>query len=114
MSYTSYVDDQSSAEYAGKFNTNYSVPYTPYRSWEGILPVVSEKQRFSIRPGYEAIYSHYNDIRGMNASWSKAYRDFVNKNLTANIEGGGGDYGPNSGGFDAFGHGTLLYRIKGQ
>jgi hypothetical protein len=50
----------------------------------------------------------------MNASWSKAYRDFVNKNLTANIEGGGGDYGPNSGGFDAFGHGTLLYRIKGE
>lgn len=109
------TDTQSSAEYAGKFNAgNHSVPYTPYRSWEGVLPVVSEKQRFSIRPGFEAIYAHYSDIRGMNASWTKAYRDFVNKNLTANIEGGGGDYGPNSGGFDAFGHGTLLYRISGQ
>ncbi|KAH7090828.1 GPI anchored protein-like protein [Paraphoma chrysanthemicola] len=103
------------AEYAGKFNSgNNSVPYTPYRSWEGVLPVVAEKQRFSIRPGFEAIYAHYNDVRGLNASWTKAYRNFVNKNLTANIEGGGGDYGPNSGGFDAFGHGTLLYRIKGQ
>jgi len=24
-------------------------------------------------------------------------------------EGGGGDYGPNSGGFDRLGYGTLLY-----
>ncbi|KAH7377758.1 GPI anchored protein-like protein [Pyrenochaeta sp. MPI-SDFR-AT-0127] len=99
------------AEYAGKWNTNHTVPYTPYRSWEGILPVVSEKARFSVRPGFEAIYSHYADVKGLNASWTKAYRDYVNANLTANIEGGGGDYGPNSGGFDAFGHGTLMYRL---
>ncbi|KAF1924239.1 chondroitin AC/alginate lyase [Didymella exigua CBS 183.55] len=103
------------AEYAGKFNAgNNSVPYKPYHSWEGILPVVSEKKRFDIRPGFEAIYAHYSDVRGINASWTKAYRNLVNRNLTANIEGGGGDYGPNSGGFDAFGHGTLLYRISGQ
>jgi len=47
----------------------------------------------------------------MNASWSKEYRDLVNSNLIANIEGGGGDYGPNSGGFDALGHGTLMFRL---
>lgn len=76
--------------------------------------MVSEKQRFAVRPGFEAIYAHYNDVRGINASWTRAYRDFVNQNLTENIEGGGGDYGPNSGGYDAFGHGTLLYRITGQ
>jgi hypothetical protein len=50
----------------------------------------------------------------MNESCTRAYRDFVTQNLTADIEGGGGDYGPNSGGYDAFGHGTLLYRITGQ
>ncbi|KAK7179401.1 hypothetical protein DPSP01_010398 [Paraphaeosphaeria sporulosa] len=104
----------NSAEYTAKFNTNHSVPYTPYRSWEGILPVVSEKSRFAVRPGFEAIVAHYADTRGLNASWSKAYRDYVNLNITAKVEGGGGDYGPNSGGFDAFGHGTLLYRISGE
>ncbi|KAF2024406.1 chondroitin AC/alginate lyase [Setomelanomma holmii] len=100
------------AEYTSKYNDNHSVPYQPYTSWEGNLTVVSEKQRFSIRPGFEAVFAHYNDVRGLNASWTKAYRDYVNANNTLNIEGGGGDYGPNSGGFDAFGHGTLLYRIN--
>ncbi|KAM5343814.1 hypothetical protein ACJ41O_012351 [Fusarium nematophilum] len=102
------------AEYAAKYNTNHSVPYTPYRSWEGILPVVATKARFDVRPGFEAIYSHYAEIKGLNASWSKAYRDYVNGNLTSNVEGGGGDYSPNSGGYDAFGHGTLMYRIGGR
>lgn len=83
----------------------------PYTSWEGVLPVVASKARFAVRPGYEAIYSHYAGLKHMNASWSRQYRDFVDQNITANVEGGGGDYGPNSGGYDAFGHGTLMYRI---
>ncbi|KAJ3547944.1 hypothetical protein NM208_g1248 [Fusarium decemcellulare] len=102
------------AEYAAKYNTNHSVPYTPYRSWEGILPVVSPKGRGNVRPGFEAIFSHYAEVKGLNASWSKEFRDYVNANLTGNIEGGGGDYGPNSGGFDAFGHGTLMYRRRSE
>lgn len=88
------------------------MPYTPYVSWEGTLPVVAEKARFSVRPGFETIYSHYAEIKGLNASWSKAYRDFVNANITSGIEGGGGDYGPNSGGYDFLGHGTLMNRLK--
>jgi len=48
----------------------------------------------------------------LNASWSGTYRDTVNQRLTANIEGGGGDYGPNSGGFDSLGHGTLMFRLE--
>ncbi|KAM0558098.1 hypothetical protein ACHAPJ_005265 [Fusarium lateritium] len=102
------------AEYAAKYNTNHSVPYTPYRSWEGILEVVSPKARGDIRPGFETIYSHYAEIKKLDASWSKEFRDYVNANLTANVEGGGGDYSPKSGGFDSFGHGTLMYRLKGE
>lgn len=101
-----------SAEYVSKYNVNQSVPYTPYESWEGVLPVVSEKSRFPVRPGFEALYSHYAELKGLDASWTKEFRDYVNNNLTDNIEGGGGDYGPNSGGFDAFGHGTLMYRLE--
>lgn len=103
-----------SAEYYGKFNTNHTVPYTPYESWEGVLPVVSEHARFGIRPGFEAIYAHFSDRKNLDASWTKAYRDYVSGNITASVEGGGGDYGPNSGGFDALGHGTLMYRISGN
>ncbi|CAG8250046.1 unnamed protein product [Penicillium salamii] len=100
------------AEYVAKYNTNNTVPYTPYTSWEGLLSVVAEKARFSVRPGYEAVVSHYAGVKHLNSSWSMKYRDYVNKNISANIEGGGGDYGPNSGGYDVFGHGTLLYRIE--
>ncbi|KAM0130875.1 hypothetical protein ACHAP3_007102 [Botrytis cinerea] len=100
------------AEYAAKYNTNNTVPYTPYTSWEGELSVVANKSRFDVRPGFEAIYSHYAELKGLDASWSKVYRDYVNSNLTANVEGGGGDYSPNSGGYDALGHGTLMYRLE--
>ncbi|KAH8197768.1 hypothetical protein TruAng_008057 [Truncatella angustata] len=99
------------AEYASKYNVGFDVPYTPYVSWEGTLPVVATKARYTARPGMELIYSHYAELKGANASWSQQYRDYVNRNITDNVEGGGGDFGPNSGGYDAFGHGTLLYRL---
>jgi hypothetical protein len=51
-------------------------------------------------------------LKGLNASWTLEFRDYVNRNISANVEGGGGDYSPNSGGYDALGHGTLLYRLK--
>jgi hypothetical protein len=101
-----------SAEYVAKYNVNQTVPYTPYESWEGLLEVVSPKGRAQRRPGYEAVYSYYAEFKGMSASWSKAYIDYVNEGIDANVEGGGGDYGPNSGGFDSFGHGTLMFRRK--
>lgn len=47
---------------------------------------------------------------GLNAFWSKKYRNYVNENTASGVEGGGGDYGPNSGGYDALGYGTLMYR----
>lgn len=100
------------AEYTTKYNLNNTVDYVPYRSWEGILPVIATKARGSVRPGFELLYSHYTQLKGYNASWSRQYRDMVNSNITDGVEGGGGDYGPNSGGYDAFGHGTLLYRLK--
>ncbi|KAI1366767.1 GPI anchored protein-like protein [Xylaria arbuscula] len=103
----------NAAEYVAKYNTGHDVPYTAYESWEGNLTVISAKSRYDVRPGYEALVSYYSELKGMNASWSEAFRDYVNANMTLNIEGGGGDYGPNSGGFDTFGYGTLMYRLKG-
>lgn len=68
--------------------------------------------RGDVRPGFELLVAHYEDVKSLNASWSAAYRDYVNKNTELGVEGGGGDYGPNSGGFDALGYGTLMYRRK--
>ncbi|PCH05785.1 Chondroitin AC/alginate lyase [Penicillium occitanis (nom. inval.)] len=100
------------AEYVSKYNVGYDVPYTPYVSYEGDQTVISSASRGDARPGYELLYAHYNDLKGLNASWTGKYRDYVNSNITAGVEGGGGNYGPNSGGFDGLGFGTLLYRLK--
>ncbi|KAI7712973.1 hypothetical protein KC353_g7869, partial [Hortaea werneckii] len=98
------------AEYAAKYNVNQSVPYTPYESFEGTQTVISPDSRADIRPGFELLVAHYGDIAGLDASWSAGYRDYVNENTELGVEGGGGDYSPNSGGYDALGYGTLMYR----
>ncbi|KAI6914788.1 chondroitin AC/alginate lyase [Hortaea werneckii] len=98
------------AEYAAKYNVNQSVPYTPYESFEGTQTVISPDSRADIRPGFELLVAHYGDVAGLNASWSAEYRDYVNENTELGVEGGGGDYSPNSGGYDALGYGTLMYR----
>ncbi|THY13741.1 chondroitin AC/alginate lyase [Aureobasidium pullulans] len=93
-----------------QYNVNQTVPYTAYDSFEGVQYNVSAKSRGNIRPGFELLVAHYEDVQGLNASWSAAYRDYVNQNTELRVEGGGGNYGPNSGGFDALGYGTLMYR----
>ncbi|KAF5650794.1 uncharacterized protein FTJAE_383 [Fusarium tjaetaba] len=100
------------SEYVSKYNVGYDVPYTLYESYEGNQTVISANSRYTYRPGFEVVYAHYNDIKHANASWTKTYRDQTNGNSTAGVEGGGGNYGPNSGGFDVLGYGTLLYRLS--
>lgn len=73
---------------------------------------ISSASRLAIRPGFELIYAHYAGVKGMDASWTGPYRDMVNGNTTGDVEGGGGDYGGNSGGYDGLGYGTLLFRLS--
>lgn len=90
-----------------------SVPFTEYYSGaDGELTEISSDGRYTIRPGFELLYAHYAGVKGLNASWTGLYRDMVNGNSTDNVEGGGGDYGTTSGGYDALGFGTLLYRLS--
>ena len=102
----------SSAEYIGKYNVGYDVPYTPYMSYQGNQSVISESSRGTVRPGAELISAHYGQLKGLNSSWTDAYRDWVNANTTGGVELGGGYYGSSSGGFDGLGFGSLLYRLK--
>ncbi|KAJ5598305.1 hypothetical protein N7537_008389 [Penicillium hordei] len=102
----------NAAEYVAKYNVGYEVPYTLYQSFEGNQTVISNAARGTVRPGFELLSAHYGQIKGLNSSWTDAYRDWVNANSTDGVEGGGGNYGSASGGFDALGFGSLLYRIS--
>lgn len=94
-----------------KYNLGYDVPFANFTNSHGTATVISEAGRGGLRPIWELIYAHYDSIKGLNASWSGQMRDLVNKDA-GGAEGGGGDYGPNSGGYDQLGFGTLLYRCE--
>jgi hypothetical protein len=95
------------AEYTAKYNfANLSVPFEPYNNCENwASDEISDAGRGGYRPIWERIYNHYVVGQGLTAPYiemaAKVHRP----------EGGGGDYGGNSGGFDQLGFGTLLYSV---
>jgi Alginate lyase len=100
------------AEYVAKYNLGNDVPYTPYTWNYGAPGVWSGSQTFTaaspdgrgdVRPIWEMIYNHYVGRKGLSVPNITAYAAKVRP------EGGGGDYGPDSGGFDQLGFGTLAF-----
>jgi hypothetical protein len=86
------------------------VPFTTYgwRTGQGNgkymeQPVISDIARGAVRPVWEVLYNHYARRRRLSTPFITLMAEKVR------AEGGGGDYGPNSGGFDQLGFGTLLY-----
>ncbi|MFI9848650.1 AbfB domain-containing protein [Nonomuraea sp. NPDC051941] len=106
-----YADNRimKAAEYVAKYNLGQDVPFTTYKWGLGQncapreQPVISSTARGQDRPVWELLYNHYANRRGLALPYTKAYAERVR------AEGGGGDYGPNSGGFDQLGFGTLLF-----
>lgn len=99
------------AEYVAKYNLGYDVPFTTY-SWQSgqsgawrSQTVISDAGRGQVRPVWELIYNHYVIRRGFDAPHVTQIAAHVRP------EGGGGDYGPNSGGFDQLGFGTLAFSL---
>jgi hypothetical protein len=92
------------AEYVARYNLGYDVPFSTYRNCDNIEhTVVSEGGRGQIRPVWELVYNHYSARKGMRMPYTARMA------ALARPEGGGGDYGGNSGGFDALGWGTLAH-----
>jgi len=52
------------------------------------------------------VYNHYVNRKGLAAPNCARYAQ------KARPEGGGGNYGPNSGGYDQLGYGTLTCSLK--
>ena len=80
------------------------MPFTKYTNCEGEThTIISNVGRGTLRPAWELIYNHYAKVKKISAPWSQKFAEKVRP------EGGGGNYGPNSGGYDQMGFGTLMY-----
>lgn len=65
-------------EYVAKYNLGYDVPYTLYAQQSGfggaaIQPGISSNSRGASRPGWDLIYNHYVNIKGLAAPWSAMF-----------------------------------------
>jgi hypothetical protein len=98
------------AEYVARYNLGHDdVPFTKY-SW-GVgancdyreQTVISPAGRGERRPVWETVYGHYTQRQGF------AMPNVAEMAGKRSPEGGGGDYNPNSGGYDALGFGTLTH-----
>lgn len=109
------------SEYLAKYNVaSLAVPYKVYSwhegdPWNGCgvktteLPEIGSSGRGNVRPMWAMIYQHYTNIKQVPASSTKYTLLAVG---SVQPEGGGGDYGSTSGGFDQLGFGTLLYTLQ--
>lgn len=63
------------AEYVAKSNLTdangnlYILPYSIYSNRQGTMTAVSDSGRPNIRPGWEIIYNHYVNRKGLSAPW---------------------------------------------
>ncbi|SDL48164.1 Alginate lyase [Glycomyces sambucus] len=97
------------AEYVARYNLGNTVPYTTYSWGTGQdcayreQTVIGSGGRGQVRPVWEMVFHHYTARRGFAMP-------NVGSMCGANSpEGGGGDYGTTSGGFDTLGFGTLAH-----
>lgn len=103
------------SEYVSKYNAqplNNTVPYVcymncAYYTWniETINSAISPSSRGNARPGMAMIYNHYVNRRGLSAPWTGLMATQFGP------DGGGGNYGGNSGGFDQLGYTTLTHTL---
>ncbi|KAI0966736.1 chondroitin AC/alginate lyase [Xylaria arbuscula] len=98
------------AEYVAAYNLNYTVPYTEYTNSDVTQSEISNGSRGDIRPMWELLYAHYGEVKDLSAPYTLEFRDWALEQ-SGGAEGGGGDYGSNSGGYDQLGYGTLLFRL---
>ncbi len=97
------------AQYVAKYNLGQDVPFTKYSWGSGQNcaynehTVISSASRGQLRPVWDIVHYHYTRRRYLSVPYISAMAASVRP------EGGGGDYGPNSGGFDQLGFGTLMY-----
>jgi hypothetical protein len=97
------------AEYVAKANliesgtSFYTVPYVPYHNRDVQQNVFATGTQGMWRPCWALIFNHYVNRKGLAAPYSEKFM------LQMQPEGGVGNYGWTSGGFDQLGFGTLAF-----
>ncbi|WP_328840432.1 alginate lyase family protein [Streptomyces europaeiscabiei] len=100
------------AQYVARWSMGDEVAYTANTRAKGAINGWSGRETASdaagvdpnmTRPIWAMIANHYTERRGLDASY------LTRAAAKAAPEGGGGDYGPNSGGYDQLGFGTLAF-----
>ncbi|MEU9172181.1 alginate lyase family protein [Streptomyces sp. NPDC048420] len=100
------------AQYVAKWSMGGEVSYTANTRAKGAIGGWSGRETASAaagvdpamtRPIWAMIANHYTKRRGLSASYVTRIA------AKSSPEGGGGDYGPNSGGYDQLGFGTLAF-----
>jgi len=81
----------------------YAMPFSPYTNGNVRDTVFATGSQGAVRPEWTLILNHYLNRRGIAAPFTRRFVELTSP------EGGGGDYGPNSGGFDQLGYGTLTF-----
>lgn len=114
-----YMNDRMAAgiEWVAAYNHSNlnNLPWTPYnyadrggylmQGWQQDAP--NDGSRGQIRPIWQRAVGYYEGVRGITPKYSKIASGQMG------IDGGGGNYGQNSGGFDHLGFSTLTsYRKK--
>ncbi len=78
------------------------MPYVTYTNVDKVnQTVLATEGQGTLRPCWALVYHHYVNRKSLAAPYSRKFA------LLAQPEGGGGNYGPNSGGFDQLSYGTL-------
>jgi hypothetical protein len=106
-----YSDNRfmQACEYIARYNLGQTVPFTTYQWGTGQncaqvqQTAPSSASRGQNRPVWALVHAHFVGRRGQSLPNITAYMNRVRP------EGGGGDYGSTSGGFDHLGFGTLLH-----
>ncbi len=94
------------ANYFCQYNLGNSVPYVTYNNCENSnQTVISTNSRGDDRPAWDLIYAHYGVRNGISVPNIGTYAQRLRP------EGGGGDYGTTSGGFDQLGFTSLTHYL---
>lgn len=98
---------RAGCEYVAKYNLGNDVPYITYNNCDNVnQKVISSSSRGNTRPAWEMAYNHYVNRMGIASPYTQQYAEQVRP------EGGGGDYGSTSGGYDQLGYGTLTFTVE--
>jgi hypothetical protein len=100
-------------EYVASYNLGNDVPFVAYAYQSGpqgscklgVQTMAATDSRGLVRVGWDILFNHYVNRRGLAAPFTAQYATL------SRPEGGGGDYGPNSGGFDSLGFTTLTHTL---